>query len=117
MLIAEVEAPIDPTGYRFSEEQEGIELTQRRIVQIRTLRARVMQLAQIPRSRRTDVVANELSLSVFRLYQARFMLDKLVAKLKRLQRERTQRMSASALPYDARTAPKAQKAAMCVAGR
>ena len=94
--------------YQFDEEQEGIELVKRRVNQILALRARIKELAAVPRSHRTDVIADELSLSVFRLYEARFMIDKLVAKLRRLRKLRMGAMTASALPYDAPTAPKSQ---------
>lgn len=108
MKTAELRPHFAPTDYQFDEEQEGIELVKRRVSQIQALRARIKELAAVPRSQRTDVIADELSLSVFRLFEARFMLDKLVAKLRRLRKQRMRVMTASALPYDARTAPKSQ---------
>ena len=89
-------------GYSFSDEQEGIELVNRRIAQIRQLRARIQQLVLARRGRPSATLADELSLTVFRLYEAKFMLDQLVARLK-LLRQRRKRLMASVLPYDPRT--------------
>ena len=88
--------------YRFPDETEGIELVNRRIAQIQQLRARSRQLAAAHNADRTVTSADELSLAQFRLYEAKFMLDRLVARLKHLQRVRKRLLSASALPYDAR---------------
>ncbi len=108
MKACELTPLLAPTDRQFDDEQEGIELVKRRVSRIHALRARIKELVAIPRAKRTGVLADELSLSVFRLYEARFMLDKLVAKLRRLRKQRMGAMSASALPYDARTAPKSQ---------
>lgn len=90
--------------YRFSDEAEGIELVNRRIAQIQQLRARIRQLAASHNATRTLTVADELSLAQFRLYEAKFMLDALVARLKQLRGERERLILASARPYDARVA-------------
>lgn len=108
MKTAELQPHFAPTDYQFAEEQEGIELVKRRVNQILALRARIKELAAVPRSQRTDVIADELSLSVFRLFEARFMLDKLVAKLRRLRQQRNGLMLASALRLAAPTAPTSQ---------
>jgi len=108
MKACELTPQLAPTDDQFDDEQEGIELVKRRVSQIHALRARIRELAAVPRAKRNTALADELSLSVFRLYEARFMLDKLVAKLRRLRTRRMGAMSASALPYDAPTAPKSQ---------
>jgi glutamate/tyrosine decarboxylase-like PLP-dependent enzyme len=88
--------------HRFADEAEGIELVNQRIAQIQQLRARIEQIAVARRGRPSVTLADELSLTVFRHYEAKFMLDQLVAQLKRLQ-QRRKRLMASALPKAART--------------
>lgn len=105
-----------PSDYQFADEQEGIELVKLRVSQVLALRARIKELAAVPRSQRTDVIANELSLSVFRLYEARFMIDRLLNKLRRLRQQRSGLMSASPLGLAARTAPKSHQPATHIAG-
>lgn len=108
MRTAELQPQFAPTDYQFDDEQEGIELVKRRIQQILTLRVRIKELAAVPRSKRTDMIADELSLCVFRIYEARFMIDKLLVQLRQLRSQRISAMSASVVPYDARAAPKSQ---------
>lgn len=87
----------------FHEEQEGIELVNVRIARIQQLRARIKQLAAARLNRPSVTLADELSLAHFRLYEAKFMLDQLLARLK-LLRVRRAKLMAPAVPYDARTA-------------
>jgi len=86
-------------------------MVKRRVAYILALRARIKELVAVPRAKRTDVIANELSLCAFRLYEARFMLDKLLVQLRQLRKQRASAMSAAAVPYDARTAPKSYQPA------
>jgi hypothetical protein len=94
MMVAEVQqVPSDP----FVDEAEGIELVNRRIAQIRALRARITELAYARSRRRTVALADELALTVFRLYEARFMLDQLMVKLKRLRDRRARTIARTLL--------------------
>lgn len=97
---------VQTQGYPYSDEAEGIELVNRRIAQIQQLRGQITQLVAAYDANRTRSAADQLSVAQFRLYEARFMLDRLVGKLKRLQRARKRLTSASTRPYDARTAGK-----------
>lgn len=116
MTTSELQPQFVPTDYQFADEQEGIELVKLRVSQVLALRARIKELAAVPRAQRTDVIANELSLSVFRLYEARFMIDRLLNKLRRLRQQRNGLMLASASRLAAPTAPKSQQPATHIAG-
>lgn len=99
MTTVEVGQPLPP----FHDEQEGIELVNRRIAQIQQLRARIRQLAVAASGRPTSRLADGMSLTSFRLYEAKFMLDQLMARLRQLRDRRAQLMVPT-LPYDARAA-------------
>lgn len=86
----------------FHEEQQGIALVNRRIAQIQQLRTKLRQLAVAASSRPTSRLADELSLTAFRLYEAKFMLDQLMVRLRQLQGRRAE-LVARTLPYGART--------------
>lgn len=109
MKVREVASAVP--DYRFADEAEGIELVNRRIAQIQQLRARIEQMAVARRGRPTVRLADEMSLTVFRHYEAKFMLDQLLARLKVL-RERRAQLMAPKLPYDARTAARQISSAM-----
>lgn len=103
MQIAEVDS-YETEESLLNLEREGIYRTRLKIAQIQQLRLRVRELAQARRVKGTSTLADELSLTVFRLYEARFVLDLLVNKLKRLRQQRRRLMAASALPYGAHKA-------------
>jgi hypothetical protein len=117
MKACELTPQLAPTDDQFDDEQEGIELVKRRVSQIDGLRARIKELVSVPHAKRNAALTDELSLSVFRLYEARFMLDKLVAKLRRLRKQRKDALLVSTSPYDAPTAPKPNRPATQIAAR
>jgi hypothetical protein len=90
---------------QLEEEREGIELVRRRYAQIQALQLQIKQLVAARKGRGSGVLAEELSLAVFRLYEAKSVLAELMATLRRMKAKR-ERTTASALPYDARTAQK-----------
>lgn len=103
MLIEELGA-FDGTSEQYRLEQEGAELIRRKLAQLQRVRIRVMQLASIPRSMRTEMIAEELSLAMFNLCQVRFAIGVLGSRLRWLQLQRKGEQAASALRLAAPTA-------------
>lgn len=115
MLIEEVVPVVDQAGTMSPKVREGAELIQLRLAEMQRLRFRIRQLAAIPRSQRTSVIAEELSLALFLLCRARFSVERLAGELRWLQQQAGEGV-ASASRVVAPTAPERVVPATHIAG-
>lgn len=115
MLIEEL-APYDCPSEQYRLEQEGAELIRLKLAQLQRVRLRVRQLASVPRSMRTEMIAEEMSLAMFNLCQVRFAISVLASRLRWLRLQRQGQQVASALRLAAPTASERAMPATHIAG-
>lgn len=98
-------------------DAEGVALVRIKLAAIQRARVRLWQLAQTPRSKRSSLHADEISLAWFHLGQLQFALGILVRHLREFRDGRRRKEMASALRLAAHTAPRSPRPATHIAGR
>ena len=97
-------------------DAEGVALIRIKVAAIQRARVRLWQLAQTPRSKRSSLHADEISLAWFHLGQLQFALGILVRHLREFREGRRRKELASALRLAAPTAPVVPQPATRIAG-
>jgi hypothetical protein len=98
-------------------DAEGVALIRIKLAAIQRARVRLWRLAKQPHSKRNSLWAEEISLAYFQLGQLRYAMGILVEHLRKFREGRQREGLALALRYDARTAPKPNQPATCIAAR
>lgn len=98
-------------------DAEGVALIRIKLAAIQRARVRLWQLAQTPRSRRSSLHADEISLAWFHLAQLQFALGILVRHLRKFREGRRRTELASALRLQRPTATKLHRPATHIVAR
>jgi hypothetical protein len=107
MLVCEVADPYLAADENFRQQAQAIEQARLRVEQLRALRIKLTELNKVPRSERNSMIADELGVTVFNIFNARSELAELKNALRQLRYQEAEqaRARAPALQLAAPTAP------------